>query len=355
MSFTRNLFFTIATLAVAGGATQAQADPIADFYKGKQISLQVGFGAGGGYDTTARIFARHFGKYVPGKPNVVVQNVPGAGSMKLVSRLYNVAPKNGTVIGTVSSATMLVPLYGKRKVKFSVEKFNWLGSIHSDVMACGVWKGAGENIKTLPDFIRAKGPLIFGASGVTSTLGTYPLFLKNAFGANVKIVHGYRGTKSVNLGMQRGELNGTCGMFESSVRGAYAASFNSGNLNLFVQVGLKRNVKLFGDATNVFTMLKNDKHRKIAKLVFGPSEITRPLVAPPGVPKARVVALRKAMIDTMNDSGMIADGERIKTTFHPMTGNAVQAAFAEFYKTPRDLVEKAYQMTYQKKNPRKKK
>ena len=98
--------------------------PIADFYKGKQISLQVGFGAGGGYDTTARIFARHFGKYVPGKPNVVVQNVPGAGSMKLVSRLYNVAPKNCTVIGLVSPGTMVVPLYGKRKVKFTVEKFN---------------------------------------------------------------------------------------------------------------------------------------------------------------------------------------------------------------------------------------
>ena len=144
-------------------------------------------------------------------------------------------------------------------------------------------------------------------------------------------------------------------MYESSVRGAYAASFNYGDLNLFVQVGLKRNVKLFGDATNVFTMLKTDEHRKIAKLVFGPLEITRPLVAPPGVPKARVAALRKAMIDTMNDAGMIADGERIKTTFHPMTGDEVQAAFAEFYKTPRDLVEKAYQMTYQKKKPRKKK
>ena len=212
----------------------------------------------------------------------MVQNVPGAGSMKLVSRFYNVAPKNGIVIGTVSPSTMIVPLYGKRKVKFIVEKFNWLGSIHSDVMACGVWKGAGEDIKTLPDFIRAKGPLIFGASGVTSLLGTYPLFLKNAFGANVKIVHGYRGTKGVNLGMQRGELNGTCGMYESSVRGAYAASFNSGNLNLFVQLGLKRNVQLFGDATNVFTMLKTDEHRKIAKLVFGPSEITRPPRGTPG-------------------------------------------------------------------------
>jgi tripartite-type tricarboxylate transporter receptor subunit TctC len=355
MSQIKNLISAVAAVTVATGVAQAQADDIADFYKGKQITLQVGFGAGGGYDTTARIFARHFGKFVPGKPNVVVQNVPGAGSLKLANRIYSLAPKNGTVIGTVSPSTMMVPLYGKRKVKFTPEEFSWIGSVHSDVMACGIWKGAGENIKTLPDFIKAKGPLIFGASGVTSLLGTYPLFLKSAFGANVKIVHGYRGTKGVNLGMQNGELNGTCGMYESSVRGAFASSFNSGDLVLFVQLGLSRNVKLFGDATNVFSMIKDPEVTKIAKLVFGPSEITRPIVGPPGIPKARLAALRKAMADTMKDPGMIADGKRIKTTFHPMSGEEVQARFAEFYKSSPELVEKAYNMTYQAKNPRKKK
>jgi tripartite-type tricarboxylate transporter receptor subunit TctC len=355
MTNIRSLISVIAAVTVATGVAQAQADAVSDFYSGKQIALQVGFGAGGGYDTTARIFARHFRNHVPGKPNVVVQNVPGAGSMKLVNRLYSLAPKDGTVIGTMSPSTMLVPLYGKRKVKFVPEKFSWIGSIHSDVMACGVWKGAGEGIKTLPDFNNAKGPLIFGSSGVTSLLGTYPLFLKSAFGANVKIVHGYRGTKGVNLGMQNGELNGTCGMYESSVRGAYWSSFNSGDLVLFVQLGYKRNVKLFGNATNVYSLLKTDEHRKIARLVFGPSEITRPVAGPPGIPQARLAALRQAMVDTMKDPAMIADGERIKTKFHPMTGDEVAARFAEFYKTPRDLVEKAYQMTYQKKNPRKKK
>ncbi|NKB19880.1 MAG: hypothetical protein GKS01_04965 [Alphaproteobacteria bacterium] len=352
---TKQLLSAVAVVATAFGAGPAQADAVADFYKGKQITLGVGFGAGGGYDTTARIFARHFRKYVPGNPNVVVQNVPGAGSLKLASRVYNISPKDGSYIATISPAVVMVPLYGKRKVKFVPQKFSWIGSIHSDVMACGVWKGAGENIKTLPDFIKAKGPLIFGSSGVTSSLATYPLFLKNAFGANVKIVHGYRGTKGVNLGMQNGELNGTCGMYESSVRGAFASSFNSGDLNLFVQVGQGRNVKLFGNATNLFSMIKDPELKKIAKLTFGPSEITRPLVAPPGVPKARLAALRKAMIETMKDPDMIADGKRIKTTFQPMNGEEVQARFAEYYATPKELVEKAYIMTYQKKNPRKKK
>ncbi len=334
-----------AAVEAVAAAPHAQADAVADFFKGKQLAIQVGFGAGGGYDTTARIFARHYGKHVPGNPTVIVQNVPGAGSMKLANRLYNTAPKNGLVVGVISSSAAMVPLYGKRKAKFVTSKFNWIGSLHSDIMACGVWKGAGQGIKTLPDFIAAKKPIIFGSSGPTSPLATFPLFLKNVLGANVKVVHGYRGTKGVSLGMQTGELSGTCGMFESSVRGAYFSSFNSGDLKLFVQLGTDRNVKLFGDATNVFTMLKTDEEKAMAKLLYGPSQITRPFVAPPGVPKARVEALRKAMLDTMKDPALIADGKRIKTAFRPMTGAQVQAAFNEFYKTPKALVEKTYLMS----------
>jgi hypothetical protein len=174
--------------------------------------------------------------------------------------------------------------------------------------------------------------------------------MRNVLGAKaVKIVHGYKGTKKVNLGMQNGELNATCGMFESSVRGAYFASFSSGDLTLFVQLGLTRNVPLFGNATNIFTMLKTDEEKQMARLLYGPSEITRPFVAPPGVPRARVAALRKAMIDTMKDPGLIADGKRIKTVFRPMSGKDVAAAFAEYYKTPQALVDKVYALTTKRK------
>ena len=114
----------VAALAAMAAAPQARADAVADFYKGKQLTIQVGFGAGGGYDTTARIFARHYGRHVAGKPNAIVQNVPGAGSMKLANRLYNAAPKNGLVLGVFSSSAAMVPLYGKRKAKFETQKFN---------------------------------------------------------------------------------------------------------------------------------------------------------------------------------------------------------------------------------------
>ena len=333
----------VAALAAAGSA--ANADPVADFYKGKQITIQVGFGAGGGYDTTTRIVARHFGRFVPGNPTIVVQNVPGAGSMKLANSLYNAAPKNGRVLGVFSSSAAMVPLYGKRKAKFVTSNFNWIGSLHSDIMACGVWKGAGQGIKTLPDLIASKKPVIFGSSGPTSPLGTFPLFMKNVLGGNIKVVHGYRGTKKVNLGMQNGELNATCGMFESSVRGAFWSSFRSGDLKLFVQLGTRRSMKLFGDATNIFTMLKTKEHKQMATLLFGPSEITRPFAAPPGVPKARVAALRKALLDTMEDPRLIADGKKIKTDFKPMDGAEVQRRFNAFYKTPKALVDKVYKLT----------
>ena len=160
----------LAFAALAAGAIsfQANADAVSDFYKGKQLAIQVGFGAGGGYDTTARIFARHYGKYIPGNPTVIVQNVPGGGSMKLSNQLYNAAPKNGLVLGSVSPQIMLIPLFGKRKAKFVTGKFEWIGSLHRDIMACGVWKGAGQGIKTLPDLIAAKKPIIFGSSSPSS-------------------------------------------------------------------------------------------------------------------------------------------------------------------------------------------
>lgn len=334
----------LAAFAATAFSMPVAADAVADYFKGKQISLQVGFGAGGGYDTTSRIVARHFGRHVPGKPNVIVQNVPGAGSMKVANAVFNTAPKDGTVLGVFSSSIAMVPLYGKRKARFVTEKFEWIGSMHRDIQACGVWRGAGQGIKNLHDFVAAKNTVIFGSNGPTSPLTTFPLFMKNVLGAKVKIVHGYKGTKAINLAMQKGELTGTCGMFESSVRGAFFPSFSSGDLVLFVQLAEGTNVPLFGQATNIFDMLKTEEEKQMARLVFGPSEITRPLAAPPGTPRAHVAALRKALLDTMKDPALIADAKKIKVTFQPIPGDEVAAKFASYYKTPRALVDKTYEM-----------
>ena len=159
-------------------------------------------------------------------------------------------------------------------------------------MACGVWNGAGQGIKTLDDLLKAKKTIIFGSSSPNSQLSMFPAFLKNVFGANIKVIHGYRGTKPISLAMQKGEVDGFCGMFESSVRGAFLQSYQSGQLSLFMQVGEHRTIPFFGNATPVFSKLDTEELRQMGRLLFGASEITRPIAAPPGVPKAQTAALR---------------------------------------------------------------
>jgi tripartite-type tricarboxylate transporter receptor subunit TctC len=332
-----------AAVAFAGlAAAPAHADSAADFYSGRTITIQVGFGAGGGYDVITRLVARHFGDHIPGKPTVVVQNMPGAGSLKVANYVYNVAPKDGSVLAVFASTAAVEPLYGDKKAKFDPRKFEWIANMHRDIEACGVWKGAGEGIKTLPDLLASKKTILFGATGPAATTSQKPLLIKHMFNANIKVIYGYKGTRDVNLAMQNGELNGTCGMFESSVKGAFAHDVKEGNLNLFVQFSLGRQPAIFGNATPFMTMVKKPDDKKIAKLLLGLNEITRPLAAPPETPKARVAALRKALMDTMKDPAMIADGKKIKLDFDPMTGEDVEKLFVEFYQTPPALVKKAH-------------
>jgi len=331
-----------AALAVVCGTTAAHADDAADFFGGKTVTIQVGFGAGGGYDATTRLVARHFGDHIPGKPNVVVQNMPGAGSLKAANYLYNAAPKDGSVLSVFASTAAVEPIFGDKKAKFDPRKFEWIGNLHRDIEACGVWKGAGVGIKTLPDLLASKKTILFGATGPAATTSQKPMLIKHLFNANLKVIYGYKGTRDVNLAMQNGELNATCGMFESSVKGAFAHDVQAGNLNLFVQFSLGRKPPIFGDATPVMTMIKNPEDRKIAELLLGLNEITRPLAAPPGVPKDRVAALRKALIDTMKDPAMIADGKKIKMDFDPMTGEEVEKLFVDFATTPPATIKKAY-------------
>lgn len=335
--------------AAALGASTASADAIADFYKGKQLTIQVGFGSGGGYDTTARIVARHFGKHIPGNPNIVVQNVPGAGSMKVANFIYNAAPKDGTVLGLFASSTALEPLFGNKQAKYETTKFEWIGSFHRDIASCGVWKGAGAGIKSLQDIINSKTTIIFGSTSPTAITSQHPLFLKNMLNANLKVIYGYKGTKDVSLAMERGELHGSCGMFESSVKGAFWQHVQDGNLKIVAQFGRDKGVSAFGDATRMYDLLKTEEQKKIADVIFRQTELARPLAAPPGTPADRVAALRTAMMATMKDPALIADGKKIQTDFDPVSGEETAAMFKSFIDTPPDLVAKAREYTQPEK------
>jgi tripartite-type tricarboxylate transporter receptor subunit TctC len=329
-------------------SSNAQADAVADFYKGKRITILIGFGAGGGYDTTTRLVSRHFGRHVPGNPTIVPQNMPGSGSLKVLNHLYNQPSlRDGATLGVFNSAAVLEPLYGNKKAQFDAKKLSWIGSMHSDVQACAVWKGAGVGIKTLQDMIKSKKTIVFGSTGPAAPTSLFPLYFKNALGAPIKVITGYKGTKDVNLAMHRGEVDGTCGMFESTVRGAYFNDFKSGDLRMFVQVSMGLPVPdIFKDATPVVDLLTTPELKQTGRLVFGPSALTRPLSAPPAVPGDRLAALRKALLDTMKDPALIADGKKIKVEFKPIPGETFAKMIEEFYATPPEVVKKAYAFSH---------
>ena len=314
------------------------ADAVADFYKNKTITITVGYGVGGGYDSMARFYARHMGDHIPGNPLIVVQNMPGAP--RSTNHLYNVAPRDGTALGVFASSTALDPLFGSQDAKFDAEKFEWIGSLDRDVNACATWKGAGQNIKSLPDLIAAKKTVVFGASTSAATSSTHAVFLKKMFKANIKVITGYEGTNAVKLAMERGEMDAACGLQASSVKTSYMAEVKSGDMQFFVQFGAKP-VPLFGDATMMYSMIKTDEDRRIADLIFGQTEIARPIAAPPGTPKDRVAALRKAMLETAKDPAFVAEAKKIGLEINPIPGEEVAKMFAAYMKTPPALAKKA--------------
>ena len=330
----------IASFALA--APLARADSIADFYHGKTVILQVGTAPGGGYDLTARIFAQNLGSHIPGHPNVVVQNVPGGGGLKEANSLYNSAPKDGTVIGDFSANEILEPLYGNKEAAYDALKFNWLGSMDSDIQACGVWKGAGIGIQTFDDLVHAKKTITFGSTAPSGATSLYPLFLKNALGVPAKVINGYASTKEVDLAMSRGELDATCGITQATS----VEELQSGNLKILIHMGMDRKVPAYGDVPAISDVLKGDEMRKAAELVFNPGLLTRPLAAPPGTPPERVEALRKAFDENMADPQTAAFAATAHMKLTAISGVEAEKLIAGFESTPPELVKKAFDYTH---------
>ena len=263
MAMLRAAMLTVAAAISIVGSAAAQE------FSAKNVNLVVGFPPAGGYDSIARIFARHFGKHLPGNPSVVVQNQPGAGSLTAANLLYNAAPKDGSHIAMFASSAALEPLMGNALAKFEADKFEWLGNLNRDTPACGAWKTSG--VKTWDDITRRK--TRFGASGPAAITAQHAFFLKNALGADIQVIMGLGGTGPIVLAMQRGEVDASCGMFISSVRGPFRNDFEQGNLIIFMQFGQKKE-PFFKDAVSIFDVVKNDDDRKLAEFVFSQAEVT---------------------------------------------------------------------------------
>ena len=321
-------------LASLAAAAPAGAQGAADFYRGKTINLIAGFNPGGGADTYARIVARHLGKHVPGNPTVIVRNMQGAGSVVAANHIYNVSPKDGTELGLFAGNITIDPLIGGTQHKYDARRFNWIGAPSSDSNVC--LSSPKTSFKTIDDVLARE--MITGTSG-TSTYD-FPVVLNNVLGAKFKLVKGYAGSAALRLAMERGEIEGFCGVGYNSMR---TAGLADGRANILVQIGLAKNPSM-PNVPFVMDYAKREEDRQIFRLVFGWLDLERPIAAPPGTPEDRVAALREGFDRAMKDPGLLADAEKAQVDIEPMSGKAIASFVEDAYRTPPEVAAKAAQM-----------
>ena len=321
-----------ASLALLFVASPLRAEPVADFYAGKSINLSIGYSAGGGYDLYARLLARHLGRNIPGKPNIVPQNMPGAGSLKVATYINAVAPRDGTAIGTFARGMPIYPLLFSPD--FDGAKLGYLGSITSDTSVCITWNNS--KIKTWDDLMTK--PSVFGGEGKGSDPDMFATLLREEFKANLKLVSGYPGTADITLAMERGEVDGLCGISLSTIRAAHGDWLTQKKINVVVQAATKPDPAIPGTPF-MPDLAKTPAQKQIIALAVAPQAMARPFVTPPDVPPERLKALQDAFDKTMKDPEFVADAQKSKLDVNPMTGPEIASMVRELYKTPQDVVQ----------------
>src|SRR5215510_4593013 len=256
-----------ALLVTAPSSSPAGAQSVEEFYKGKTISLSIGFDAGGGYDIYGRLLSRHLSRHIPGKPAIVVQNMPGAGSQRAAQWLYSVAPKDGTALGTFGRQMGIAPLLTPATAQFDGTKFTWIGSITNEVSTCITWHTSA--VKTWNDMLEK--PVTLGGDGPGADPDVFALLYKNVFNAKVKLVSGYHGTTPIILAMERGEVDGLCGYSWSTIRSKHQPWLQANTINILVQAGLKKDSEI-ADVPLVLDMAKTEEQRQILKLILTSQE-----------------------------------------------------------------------------------
>ncbi len=317
-------------------APAANAETPAEFYARQNLTIVIGFSPGGGADTFARFFARHLGKHMAGKPNIIVQNMPGAGGIKAFNHFYNVGAQDGSRTILTSPSHTLGQFLNKKNIRYDVLKMKWIGTLTQDSASCIASGRSG--IKSIADGKTRE--LIMGSTGPSSSTSQHALLLANMFGYKMKIVSGYRGTAKVWLAMKKGEVDGVCTFWASSATGPQAQDVASGEIVPIVQMGKKKH-PAFGNAPLAYDMARNDDERKIMRAIFGVSDLSRPYGAAPGTPEDRLAALRKGFWEAVNSPELQADAKRLKLTIDPLNAADTVAGFEEIFSTPKALVERA--------------
>jgi tripartite-type tricarboxylate transporter receptor subunit TctC len=314
----------------------ALAQTVADFYRGKQVTLMIASGAAGGYDTYARAFARHVSRHIPGEPTVVPKNVPAAGGLTAANTLYSVAARDGLTIGALTNGVAMDPLFGNPGARFDAQKFNWIGSIGKLQNVCATW--IDSPIKTVADATTRE--VVVAAAGATSNTAVVPRVLNALIGTRFRVVAGYDPGSGLNLALEGHEVEGICGLSWSTLKASRPDWIRERKLNLILQMALNKPPELAA-VPSALDLVTNPASRQVLELILIRQEMGRPLVAPPGVPSDRVAALRAAFAATMTDGEFLADAARFQLEIEPLAGEAVGKLLATAYAAPRDIVGRA--------------
>ena len=333
----------IRTMAVAiwtlAGLACAQAQTPEEFYKGKQVTLIIGSGAGGGYDLYARALARHMGRHIPGNPQIVPKNLSTAGGVVASNALYNQVDKDGLTFGALTTGNLVDPLFGNPKATYEPLKFNWIGSLGKLEKICGTWYT--HPVKTIDDM--RKHEVLIGGTGATSDSAVFPKVMNALIGTKLKVVQGYEPGPSLELSVEKGETEGICGISWSTLKASHPEWIRGNKLNVVLQMGLTRLPDL-PNVPSAIDLVSNEEDRQVLELILIPQEMGRPYVAPPGVPADRLAALRRAFEETWKDPEYLAEAQRLQMEIEPMTGAEMQKMLETAYGRPRRIVERASEL-----------
>jgi tripartite-type tricarboxylate transporter receptor subunit TctC len=320
--------------AVAGVNSRATAQTPEQFYAGKTLDLVIGYPPAGSNDTYARLLARHLGRHVPGNPNVVPKNMPGAGSFQALGYVYNVAPKDGSVIGIGAPTAPLDEKLGTQGVRFKTAELNWVGRIDSLINIVFMWKTSP--VKTVADAQKTESTL--SATGAGSTVSIFPTVMNNVLKTKFKLIMGYRGSNEAQLAVERGEVEGHSTSW-TAVKVAHPEWLPTKSITVLVQFGLNRHPEL-PDVPTVVEFARTDEERAILRAVMNATEVGTAFFTTPGAPPDRVEALRRAFDATMKDAEFLDEARRTNLTVNPLAGEELQKLVAEVSVLTPDLLEK---------------
>jgi tripartite-type tricarboxylate transporter receptor subunit TctC len=318
-------------------AAPLSAEPVADYSRGRTLTLVSGFTPNGENDAYLRHLGRHVDRFIPGNPSVVPRNMPGGGTMVAANHMYKAAAPDGTVMGMFLSQAAVEPFLGNKAALFDPLKFGWIGGLALEPQFCAVAPGPGVP-ETFDDLLQKE--TVFGASAPTSDIYRFTAVLKNVLGARIRMVSGYPGMPGVTLALQRGEVSGACGFTATALRTRLAPALQNGQMKLLVQLGGAPTSE-FGKVPNAFDYARTDEARELLDYFFGALRLGRLIAVPPGVPNERLHALRTAFASVLRDPAFLAEASKLNLVIDAASATDLQTQMVRLSKYPPAFFERA--------------